>query len=440
MDKSIDLQVVITAEDEASAKLDGIVKKAQSLGKGMTVVGGIMATALGFAVKAASDAQVKIAKMDATLATMGKTGMNARDAIMKTSQATIKLGFDNEEAAVSIANLLQRTGDLDQATRLNTIAMDLARAKNIDLATASNMVGMVLSGNSKVLKQFGIDINETATPLEALGLLQEKVAGQSEAFSKTFAGASEVLKQQVGELGEKVGAQLLPVLSQVIAKVVPIIENILAWTEAHPQLTQNIVMAVAALTGLLVVLGPLLIMLPGIISFFGLLSPPVLIVIGIIGGLALSIYNLINIFKLLQEDGATIWLGIKTTIQESINSIIGFFQPLFDVIERVKSALSSMASSVSGAIKSAVSTVSSKISGKKAGGGNVSSGSSYLVGERGAEIFTPNSSGFITPNSALGGMSVVVNINGGTYLSESVAEDIGDMIIQRFKKVTKLSY
>jgi len=35
------------------------------------------------------------------------------------------------------------------------------------------------------------------------------------------------------------------------------------------------------------------------------------------------------------------------------------------------------------------------------------------VGERGAEIFTPSSSGNITPNGAMGGNTITVNVNGG---------------------------
>jgi len=51
---------------------------------------------------------------------------------------------------------------------------------------------------------------------------------------------------------------------------------------------------------------------------------------------------------------------------------------------------------------------------RRAMGGPVMGGSSYLVGERGAEIFTPSSSGNITPNSALGGSAnITVNVNGG---------------------------
>jgi hypothetical protein len=49
----------------------------------------------------------------------------------------------------------------------------------------------------------------------------------------------------------------------------------------------------------------------------------------------------------------------------------------------------------------------------RAMGGPVAGGSTYLVGERGPELFTPSSSGSITPNNALGGStSITVNVQG----------------------------
>jgi hypothetical protein len=55
------------------------------------------------------------------------------------------------------------------------------------------------------------------------------------------------------------------------------------------------------------------------------------------------------------------------------------------------------------------------ISGTRANGGLVMGGGTYLVGERGPELFTPLSSGSITPNNALGGggANITVNVNGG---------------------------
>jgi phage-related minor tail protein len=48
----------------------------------------------------------------------------------------------------------------------------------------------------------------------------------------------------------------------------------------------------------------------------------------------------------------------------------------------------------------------------KAKGGSVMSSGSYLVGERGPELFTPGRSGSIAPNGSLGGgANVVVNVD-----------------------------
>ena len=48
----------------------------------------------------------------------------------------------------------------------------------------------------------------------------------------------------------------------------------------------------------------------------------------------------------------------------------------------------------------------------RADGGPVKGGSSYLVGERGPEMFSPGVSGMITPNHALGGSTnVIVNVD-----------------------------
>lgn len=54
------------------------------------------------------------------------------------------------------------------------------------------------------------------------------------------------------------------------------------------------------------------------------------------------------------------------------------------------------------------------LSGGRADGGPVTGGKSYLVGERGPEIFTPGQSGSITPNHQLGG-SINITVNMGMY-------------------------
>ena len=52
------------------------------------------------------------------------------------------------------------------------------------------------------------------------------------------------------------------------------------------------------------------------------------------------------------------------------------------------------------------------VAGARANGGPVGRGSTYLVGEQGPELFTPGTSGNITPNNALGGANITVNVQG----------------------------
>jgi phage-related minor tail protein len=98
-------------------------------------------------------------------------------------------------------------------------------------------------------------------------------------------------------------------------------------------------------------------------------------------------------------------------------------------------AVKSAGGGISKAVKSVISRGSS-ITGKATGGG-VQVGQSYMVGEKGPEMFTPASNGSITPNykmAGAGGLNLTINMNGGTYLDDSVAERIGDRIIQVAKR------
>ena len=47
----------------------------------------------------------------------------------------------------------------------------------------------------------------------------------------------------------------------------------------------------------------------------------------------------------------------------------------------------------------------------RANGGTVRAGRPYVVGERGPELFTPGRSGSISPNDAIGGANVTVNVD-----------------------------
>ena len=83
-------------------------------------------------------------------------------------------------------------------------------------------------------------------------------------------------------------------------------------------------------------------------------------------------------------------------------SFLGLFSNMF-TLQDPTSALSNFTAAPTGEVT---------MDAFKANGGPVKGGKSYIVGERGPEMFTPGVSGMVTPNHALGGStSVVVNVD-----------------------------
>jgi hypothetical protein len=180
-------------------------------------------------IEAAAEAQKEMAKFNTLLKNSKNPTDELRVAILKAADASVKLGFDDEETAMSIARFYQRTGDLNQSLMLNSVAMDLARDKNMDMVTAQQMVGLVLSGNGRALKQYGIILKDSATPLEAIIELQTKVKGSAEAYSQTYAGSIEIFNQEFTNLKETVGAVFLPSITQAATGIANVVSKIKEW-------------------------------------------------------------------------------------------------------------------------------------------------------------------------------------------------------------------
>jgi TP901 family phage tail tape measure protein len=98
-------------------------------------------------------------------------------------------------------------------------------------------------------------------------------------------------------------------------------------------------------------------------------------------------------------------------INQAINAISSFFGPKtsagagFGGFNPASFSMGSLSGGLTG-----VGNFSSAFV-PKALGGPVSAGSSYMVGERGPELFTPKHGGSIVPNNALGGGSTSVTVN-----------------------------
>ncbi len=430
-DTSTKLSIVIDAENKSEAafkQIDGQLKSITDktktfadASKAMAVVGTVAFAAVSgviyTTVNAAAEAQEKMAKFNTTMESMGKAGIKAKDALLLAAKAAIKMGFDDEDTANSLAKLFQRTGDVTNAIKLNNLAMDLARAKNIDLTTATNAISLALSGSGRALLQYGIIIKDSATPLEALSILQEKVGGQAAAFSKTFAGSMATMKVETDNLKESIGSSLLPVLTDLVRRIEPVILKVTGWIEKNPELTKNILLVTLAVSGLVAGLGTLGIVMPAIIAgataigaAFGLISIPVAGVIALLGVIGASVFFIVKNWKGALEELAIIWGNFKKGFMEGIDIMIKGFQPLVDIFNSIVNGWKGISSAL-GKVGGAV-------------GGVVKSGLDLIPGG----VTRPATPSGIGPLAPKGGTSYQFNFNGDVNDPNALMKNIKAML------------
>ena len=123
--------------------------------------------------------------------------------------------------------------------------------------------------------------------------------------------------------------------------------------------------------------------------------------------------------KQIREENLQIQKAMTTVIAQDMgNAIKGLITGTQSLNDSLRNVLSNMANAflnmgifgnVGGTFTRGKGLLGSFF---RAEGGPVKGGQSYIVGERGPEMFTPGSSGMITPNHALGGTTnVVVNVD-----------------------------
>ena len=112
-----------------------------------------------------------------------------------------------------------------------------------------------------------------------------------------------------------------------------------------------------------------------------------------------------GIFKEIGNDIAT---GISDALVDAIQGTRSLADAARAIINDLATSLLKLG--VNTLLKRSFGGIFSNLPGL-ATGGPASAGRSYLVGERGPEIFTPKSSGTVIPNNMIGGGGVVNNIN-----------------------------
>lgn len=257
MPTAAELAILITSRDQASAvlqqvgvRLDEVERKGASAGQSgsrlgelftggalvaVGAIGGLVA-GLGAAVKAAADAELVTAQLDAVLTSTGGAAGVTKGQVLELAESLSQVTMFEDDAIVSGQNLLltftkigadvfpdatkamlNMSQALGQDLKASAIQLGKALQDPIAGITALRRVGVSFSEEQlKVIKR----LQETGDLVGAqriiLAELETQFGGAAEAAGQTLAGQLTILKNSLGNVVEEIGGALLPILTPLV--------------------------------------------------------------------------------------------------------------------------------------------------------------------------------------------------------------------------------
>lgn len=121
-------------------------------------------------------------------------------------------------------------------------------------------------------------------------------------------------KNRLGDVAQELGAVLIPLVEKAAVVLERVAAKVIEFSEAHPTLVKVLGIAAAAIGGLMLVIGPLLIALPAIIAGVGALGVAMTVATGPIGLIVLAIAGLVLAAKQMGAEWGEIWLVVQTIV------------------------------------------------------------------------------------------------------------------------------
>lgn len=361
----------------------------------------------------------------AILAIFAENGVKGAEAGTQLKSMLLNMARDTDDVSEAWDDFGTQLYDQNGALRpIAAVLEDIERAQADMTAEERQQAMMALAGSYGIL---GLTALTTGMDMEDMLFRMDASASASDvaaARMDTFAGRVDALK---GSIETLMITALTPFMNDVLAPMAEdltgIINQITAWAEANPETAKTVIMIVAAVALFGAILIPVGLALSGlgtvigvVTGAFGLLSGAVALLTGtallpligiviVIGGLFLAYQNNILGFRTRIEELRATVEGALTTLQQ-LSYILQQIGQNPQVVANAIAAEFANGVSLPGRIVRPDLGIGEQIgrrqvAGMRAAGGPVLGGMSYIVGERGPELFTPGRSGGITPNDQL---------------------------------------
>jgi len=243
-ERSVNFSIV--AKDAASRVLKNINKNLTGTrGIAATVGADLKKAAIGIAglasgiafftakaIQGAAADEASTAKLLATLKARKFGTEEVTAALDAQIAAGAKLGFTDDQVRGSVEASTRFTKKYSVATKIQNVAMNLARATGMDLAEATLAVGKAYAGTGgKALKNLGIT-KQGIKGQQALNAILAKTRGTAAAYADTAEGAFTTLSIQAAELKESFGAAFLPAVTKLFKGLQPFLDRFSNYIKA----------------------------------------------------------------------------------------------------------------------------------------------------------------------------------------------------------------
>ncbi len=456
-----------------SQEVEGFGSKVADFGKKAAAAFAVAAAAAAaYAGKLLIDgvkAAIEDEKAQTALATSLRNVAGANDAVVAgvekyITKTALAVGVTDDQLRPSFDRLVRSTKDVEEAQKLQALALDIAAGSGKSLETVSQALGRAYDGNTAGLGRLGLGLSAAELKSMTFDQVTQQLAatfgGQATEQAETFAGKMERLSIAVDEGKETVGAFVLdaitPLISNFVEKGIPAIAAFA--DEIGPKLTpiiDNIVMVFRDF------------LIPTFKQWWRIVSQDIIpaisaVVIPVIQGL-FSVFNKVknavmenrDEFAKLEPIIKAVYAAIKILAPIIGGALKTALSGVGSVLATIVNGFASVASAIGSAyenlkdfinliknnpaVKGISNVIGSVFGGGRAEGGAVKAGTSYVVGERGAEMFVPKTDGVIIPNNKMGGGGTVNNFNinvTGALDQEGVARQIVDILNNSFYRGT----
>lgn len=419
MSKKSEIQIIISAVDKASKELGGVGSALQKLGKVGLIAGAAVAgvvAGLGIAAFNMAKDAAKVERTRKTWDNLAKSLGEAGGDIDSLREATRGM-VNDADLMYSSSKLMSMglAGSNAEAARLLEISTQLGSAMGVDATQAAEDFALMLANQSiPRLDTFGISSGIVRQRIEEMMTADQNLTREQAFLNATLeqaeitlgkvgeqgggaAGDMARLKANVENLKNDLGERFLPILATVSEKLLE------TWNKPEVQgfIDKTLLPAIDRLVG------------DGETGIVGIITK---LAEGDIGGMLAAAFGEKTANKILSfRNKFIIWMA---DVREAVRKVKEVIDGLNEAIAKIYDFLGANNTGN----QSLFDLLGIPDIPLKAAGGPVSAGKSYIVGEKGPEIFNPRVSGNIIPNHRIGvggmGLSLTVNINSAVNLAD----------------------